>query len=223
MENRQDEWEKLVHIAEEYEPDPDLGNRTVRELKCSPVKQRKKWSVYRWLSIAACCLVVIGLSVFLPVYFSSRKEIVYYSSEDLEMIEVLDVEEFQRQEGLNFNYFSGSMVQSQAGKVILTGEIVYIEQNIVNIWSSSVDTVNLCAVIVNDAKFDFLNVYNDAVQTFILSETEIYYAIKNAQNSDLFSCLAKFTYENVDYYMTITTSNGSTETIENYVELLLGI
>ena len=45
MANRQDDWEKLVHIAEEYEPDPDLGTRTVRELERPPVKKTEKMAV----------------------------------------------------------------------------------------------------------------------------------------------------------------------------------
>lgn len=221
MANRQDDWEKLVHIAEEYEPDPDLGNRTVRELKHSPVKKRKKWSVYRWLSIAACCLVVIGLSVFLPVYFSSRNEIIYYSSEEIEMIDVNDVALFQKEYSLNFKYFSKDIVVSNAGKIIKTGEIGYFSQDIFYFSEASVDTIELHMCFLPNARFSFIEDYNSLSTSMTVDGVKIMYDIPDLNSAS--GCKAKFTYENVDYYMTITTSNGSTETIENYVELLLGI
>ena len=221
MANRQDDWEKLVHIAEEYEPDPDLGNRTVRELKCSPVKKRKRWSLYRWMSIAACCLVVIGLSVFLPVYFSSRNEIIYYSSEEIEMIDVNDVALFQKEYSLNFKYFSKDIVVSNAGKIIKTGEIGYFSQDIFYFSEASVDTIELHMCFLPNARFSFIEDYNSLSTSMTVDGVKIMYDIPDLNSAS--GCKAKFTYENVDYYMTITTSNGSTETIENYVELLLGI
>lgn len=221
MANRQDDWEKLVHIAEEYDPDPDLGNRTVRELKCSPVKKRKKWPLYRWLSIAACCLVVIGLSVFLPVYFSPRDEIIYYSSDKIETTEINDISKLQKESGKNFYYFSGSMVVSRMGKVIQSNEIAYLEQEIMFIGEVGVDAIDIYIVLLQNADFEFTKTYNDATQSMTVLDVAVSYYIRQGENSSV--CLAKFTYENVDYYMTITTSNGSAETIENYVELLLGI
>lgn len=221
MANRQDDWEKLVHIAEEYDPDLDLGNRTVRELKCSPVKKRKKWPLYRWLSIAACCLVVIGLSVFLPVYFSPRDEIIYYSSDKIETTEINDISKLQKESGKNFYYFSGSMVVSRMGKVIQSNEIAYLEQEIMFIGEVGVDAIDIYIVLLQNADFEFTKTYNDATQSMTVLDVAVSYYIRQGENSSV--CLAKFTYENVDYYMTITTSNGSAETIENYVELLLGI
>lgn len=221
MANRQDDWEKLVHIAEEYEPDPDLGNRTVWELKCSPVKKRKKWPLYRWLSIAACCLVVVGLSVFLPVYFSSRNEIIYYSSEEIEMIDVNDVALFQKEYSLNFKYFSKDIVVSNAGKIIKTGEIGYFSQDIFYFSEANIDTIELHMCFLPNARFSFIEDYNSLSTSMTVDGVKIMYDIPDLNSAS--GCKAKFTYENVDYYMTITTSNGSTETIENYVELLLGI
>lgn len=221
MANRQDDWEKLVHIAEEYEPDPDLGNRTVRELKHSPVKKRKKWSVYRWLSIAACCLVVIGLSVFLPVYFSSRNEIIYYSSEEIEMIDVNDVAQFQNEYSLNFKYFSKDIVVSQAGKITESKEIGYFSQDVFYFSEVGVDAIEVYMVLLPNARFNFLENYESISDSMRVEGVEVMY--ETPDNNVSSECLAKFTYENVDYYMTITTSNGSAETIENYVELLLGI
>lgn len=221
MANRQDDWEKLVHIAEEYEPDPDLGTRTVRELKCSPVKKRKRWPLYRWLSIAACCLVVIGLSVFLPVYFSSRNEIVYYSSDEIEISNIDNMGELEEEVGVDFYYFEGETIYSRVGRIIESGRIAYLEQEGVIISDSNLDIIHLNIVIMSDAEFSFSGAYSKLIDSFTLGNMEVVYNISDFSDSSV--CLAKFTYENVDYYMTITTSNGSTETIENYVELLLGI
>lgn len=221
MANRQDDWEKLVHIAEEYEPDPDLGNRTVRELKCSPIKKRKKWPLYRWLSIAACCLVVIGLSVFLPVYFSSWNEIVYYSSDEIDVTDISDIAEYKLENDLDFYYYSEDIVRSKVGKIVKTNEIAYFEQEAIFLEGINVDSVRIYIVLLQNADFEFTKTYNDATQAMTVSDVAISYYIRQSESTS--ECLAKFTYENVDYYMTITTSNGSTETIENYVELLLGI
>lgn len=221
MANRQDDWEKLVHIAEEYEPNPDLGTRTVRELERSPVKKRKKWPLYRWLSIAACCLVVIGLSVFLPVYFSSRNEIIYYSSEEIEMVDVENITDFQKENGLHFNYFSKDVVVTRAGKVVLSEKIAFIKQDIYYFSGMEMDVVELYIVVLPNARFSFIEDYNSLSASMTVDGVKIMYDIPDLNSAS--GCKAKFTYENVDYYMTITTSNGSTETIENYVELLLGI
>lgn len=221
MANRQDDWEKLVHIAEEYEPDPDLGTRTVRELERPPVKKRKRWPLYRWLSIAACCLVVIGLSVFLPVYFSSRDEIIYYSSEEIEATRIDDIKSFEEESDVRFHYFSGDMVSSQVGRIIESKELAYISQEMINIGGAGIDIVELYVVFLSDARFNFLENYESISDSMRVEGVEVMY--ETPDNNLSSECLAKFTYENVDYYMTITTSNGSTETIENYVELLLGI
>lgn len=221
MANRQDDWEKLVHIAEEYEPDPDLGNRTVRELKCSPVKKRKRWPLYRWLSIAACGLVVIGLSVFLPVFFSSRNEIIYYSSEDIEMVDVADVAQFQEEYNLSFDFFSRDIVVTRAGKIIGLEKIAFIKQDVYYFSQAGVDAIEVYMVLLPNARFNFLENYESISDSMRVEGVEVMY--ETPDNNLSSECLAKFSYENVDYYMTITTSNGSTETIENYVELLLGI
>lgn len=221
MANRQDDWEKLVHIAEEYEPDPDLVKSVVRELEHSPIKKRKKWPLYRWLSIAACCLVVIGLSVFLPVYFSSRDEIIYYSSEEIEATRIDDIKSFEEESDVRFHYFSGDMVSSQVGRIIESKELAYISQEMINIGGAGIDIVELYVVFLSDARFNFLENYESISDSMRVEGVEVMY--ETPDNNLSSECLAKFTYENVDYYMTITTSNGSTETIENYVELLLGI
>ena len=221
MANRQDDWEKLVHIAEEYEPDPDLGTRTVRELERSPVKKRKKWPLYRWLSIAACCPVVVGLSVFLPVYFSSRNEIIYYSSEEIEATRIDDIKSFEEESDVRFHYFSGDMVSSQVGRIIESKELAYISQEMVRVGGMGVDVIELYVVFMPNARFSFLEDYESISDLMTVSDVAVSYYIRQSESTS--ECLAKLTYENVDYYMTITTSNGSTETIENYVELLLGI
>ena len=221
MANRQDDWEKLVHIAEEYEPDPDLGTRTVRELERPPVKKRKRWPLYRWLSIAACCLVVIGLSVFLPVYFFSRDEVIYYSSEEIDVTDIENISQYKEENDLDFFFFSRDIVRSKVGKIEKSNEIAYFEQEVVLFNESRIDMLNMQIVLIQNAEFSFSASYNDLVGFFFVGEIKVLYNISDFSDSSV--CLAKFTYENVDYYMTITTSNGSAETIENYVELLLGI
>lgn len=221
MANRQDDWEKLVHMAEEYEPDPDLAKGAVRELERPPVKKRKKWSLYRWLSIAACCLVVVGLSVFLPVYFSSRNEIIYYSSEDIEMIDVNDVAQFQEEYSLNFNFFSKDIVVTRAGKIIESEKIAFIKQDVYCFSQTGVDTLEVYMVVLPNARFSFIEDYDSLSESMIVGGLNVMYDIPDLNASSGYK--AKFSFENVDYYMTITTNNGSADTIANYVELLLGI
>lgn len=223
MTNRQDDWEKLVHMAEEYEPDPDLAKGAVRELERPPVKKRKKWSLYRWLSIAACCLVIVGLSVFLPVYFSSRNEIIYYSSDEIERTDIENIESLQIETGLEFYYFTSSTFRSYIGKILVTGEIAYLEQEGIYLVGngSYVDIINFKVILLQNADFEFTKTYNDATQSMIVSDVAVSYYIRQGENTS--DCLAKFSFQNVDYYMTITTNKGSADTIANYVELLLGI
>lgn len=221
MANRQDDWEKLVHMTEEYEPDPDLAKGAIRELERPPVKKRKKWSLYRWLSIAACCLVVVGLSVFLPVYFSSRNEIVYYSSDEIDVTDISDIAEYKLENALDFYYYSGDIVRSRVGKIVKTNEIAYFEQEAIFLDGINVDSVRVYIVLLQNADFEFTKTYNDAIQSMTVSDIAVSYYIRQGENSS--DCLAKFSFENVDYYMTITTNNGSADTIANYVELLLGI
>ena len=70
MENKQDKWNKLINITNEYDENPEIAQNAISKIEQRKAKRRAKMPL-KWLSVAASCIVIIGISVFLPVYFSS--------------------------------------------------------------------------------------------------------------------------------------------------------
>lgn len=68
MENKQDKWNKLINITNEYDENPEIAQNAISKIEQRKAKRRAKMPL-KWLSVAASCIVIIGISVFFACLF----------------------------------------------------------------------------------------------------------------------------------------------------------
>lgn len=221
MNEGKDRWEKITNITEEYLPDPDLANRTIKDLnKCPKTKQRITY--VRWISVAASILVfVIGLSVFLPIYLNSNEiEIIYYSTDKIEFEDIENVDQFVLENNLNVLYYNDMSTITSCARIKEDHDLAYINQDMISIGESGFDQIILNIVVLPNSEFEFINnfkVLDDSLQIFDLT---IYYSGISLQ--DVTTYFATFKYEGLNYYLKVITADSTpaTSKIEQYVNLL---
>lgn len=240
MDNRQDKLNKLINITDEYEVDTNLAQQAIASIeqkkqtsiraKLLPKQPKRveqygevavqtKVSTAKWASIVACCMLLVCLSVVLPVYFSSQNKTIYYSDELLEFEYIEDVQLFQQEHNIQFKYFSYPTVQTQVASVLETDQIAYLSQNMVYMSDMGFDVVNLNIVILTGVEYEFSSNYNSLSEEIVVSDVLIIYEIIIEEEQNIY--LAKFNYNNVEYYLEISTSEDNLEKITQYVNLLI--
>ena len=240
MDNRQDKLNKLINITDEYEVDANLAQQAIASIeqkkqtairaKLLPKQPKRveqygevavqtKVSTVKWASIVACCMLLVCLSVVLPVYFSSQNKTIYYSDELLEFEYIEDVQLFQQEHNIQFKYFSYPTVQTQVASVLETDQIAYLSQNMVYMSDMGFDVVNLNIVILTGVEYEFSSNYNSLSEKIVVSDVLIIYEIIIEEEQNIY--LAKFNYNNVEYYLEISTSEDNLEKITQYVNLLI--
>lgn len=240
MDNRQDKLNKLINITNEYEVDTNLAQQAIASIeqkkqtsiraKLLPKQPKRveqygevavqtKVSTVKWASIVACCMLLVCLSVVLPVYFSSQNKTIYYSDELLEFEYIEDVQLFQQEHNIQFKYFSYPTVQTQVASVLETDQIAYLSQNMVYMSDMGFDVVNLNIVILTGVEYEFSSNYNSLSEEIVVSDVLIIYEIIIEEEQNIY--LAKFNYNNVEYYLEISTSEDNLEKITQYVNLLI--
>lgn len=215
MENKQDKWEKLINITEEYDVNNYIPTQAISQI--NKRKRNKRFSL-KWISVVASCVVLIGITVLLPVYYSSRNTVIYYTSDKVEVTDVEDINTFIKENNMDCLYFSEGTVNSRVAKLVDTGEIAYLIQNGYFIDENGIDAVNLYIMVMQNAQFDFCRDFEDATETMEVSGIEVFYS--DATFTETNKCIARFSYLNSEYFMTISTFNDSTDMIMHYVNLL---
>lgn len=218
MENKQDKWNKLINITNEYDENPEIAQNAISKIEQRKAKRRAKMPL-KWLSVAASCIVIIGISVFLPVYFSSQQSVVYYSPSSLEYTEVNDIEQYKEDNGLNFSCFTDGVTSSQVITIKDTGELAYINQDAFGIGQAGIDEVSLYIVFMTNAWFDFYRNYEDAETSLLVGDVEVYYS--NTRIDDMSYYTVKFGYGDVDYYISINSYDDTTDKVVQYVNQLI--
>lgn len=220
MKDKQDKWSKLINITDEYEGDPVVVERAINHINNSKSasKSRKAFPL-KWLSIAACCIMVICISVFLPVYFSTPADVIYYSQDSLRYTEVNDIEQYRDENSLEFRCLADNVATSQVVSVKETGQIAYIVQDAFGVGQSGIDTIKIYIVLMRNAQFDFYRDYADAIENISVSDIEVSYLVR--ENENINSCFIKFSFESADYYMTISTNDEAIGKITQYVNILI--
>lgn len=219
MHKNQDDWEKLVNITEEYEPNPDLADRVIDKLnrRENAVKFKKPRKL--WLGLAASLAVcAIALIVFLPIFFNNA-EIIYYSENDISYASVEDMNKFVEENNLDCKYYSTGLVTSQVAYIQESNQFAYINQKMTYIDENGFDFVDLKIVLLDNAQFSFYGKFEELNNTSVVSDISVSYLIEGLNNN--VTLLVKFDYDNLSYYMEIETVDGGIEKIEQYVTLLL--
>ena len=75
MENKQDKWNKLINITNEYDENPEIAQNAISKIEQRKAKRRAKMPL-KWLSVAASCIVIIGISVFCLFIFLRNNRLI---------------------------------------------------------------------------------------------------------------------------------------------------
>lgn len=219
MKQEQDKWEKLIHLSESYEPNPDLADKVIEKISQKESTAKSKKPKMWWTGIAACFVVCcVSLAIFLPVYFRTPEDI-YFSENRLEYLDIGDIDEFVQDNQLQIHYYSYDTVTTRCTRIIEDNKLAYLMQDMIYVGETGFDMVNLRVVLMQHAIFDFYENYNSPTSEISCFGISVDYSV--AENNSGNNYKAKFSYKNYDYYLEIKTSDSGTGVLEKYVDLLL--
>lgn len=234
MSEEKSRWERLTDLPNEYEDNPELAQRVIAIVQSEEPPQKRSWFSLHWKKFTAVAaslvtaLVVLG-TVFLPKLLSSPEEtptpqIIYYATEEVRVDELTDVPAFVQEKGLPIKYFSLPNTVSKAAVVTATETFAYLQQQAIYIdmTTASFDTLQLRAVVLQNATFDFEEDYEKTKQTINYMDMNISYSMEQDEvennNPKIFATFAK---NGVEYYLEIQTAGDAVEKIQQYVAILL--
>ena len=200
MEDKQDLFDKLMQMKDSYEPDPELPEKVLQK-----INQRESTVAFRepapkWFWVALACLFAATVIVYCSVYFTRPfSNIKIYSAESLEM---------------NFLYFDNDEHNSVA-LVRKTGEKAYILQEFQGAGQSGFEYVKFRIVLLQNAQFEFYDVFTSLNDTTELYGIDIQYTVLSRMNKN--EVYAKFEYEKYSYFLEVRTNDSGTAVLERYV------
>ena len=220
MSNKQDKWEKLINLTDDYSPDLNLANEVIDKInqRESTVKFRKPIKI--WIPLLSFIFIcAVCLSIFLPIYFSkSNLGYIYFSSENIEFVPIDDIDGFIREKDLKVYYYSDAMGTNQSAVLKKNKELLYIKQDLFYFSEAGLDTLNFRIVLLPNAEFEFYKDYESLSSTLTISGLDIHYVIDN--EADTIIIRAKFKSEEIMYFLEVTCVEESTEMLEKYIKLL---
>jgi hypothetical protein len=223
MKEERDAWDKLNHLTEEYQPPENLADRVIEKVntKQSSPKFKSK-TFYRWATSLACvCICVIGLAIFLPLYFSSQNNNnnVYYSTDSIEYSEIADMDSFINENNLTIHYYQDEGAFNRCAKVKESGQLAFIMQDVMYFTDTALDFVNLKVTLIANAEYEELAEFDILSDKMSINALEVSYSEEEQSSGTVYK--AKFSYQENTYYLEITTTDGDVGKIEEYINILL--
>lgn len=226
MEDKKNKRDRLLNMPAEYEQNPEIAQSVIREMQAKKNARKKGWFFMQWkkLAISAASLV-LAVGIFLPIYFSLKtptNDIVYYEPTAITLDEVFDLDTFVDENNVQANYFTYQTVQNKCAKVTETGAIAYLMQDMVYIGANGFDVVNMKAVVLPNSEFEFEQYFTLCNRIVTIKQINVSYIYDSKDTADKINIFAKFSYEDVKYYLEIETMNIEVENVlEQYVTMLL--
>lgn len=221
MNRRENNWEKIVNLPDDYQPNQDLAQNAIKKIKARKINDTKRMHKTVWTSIAASFAVfIVGLSVFLPIYLTASRnnEKLYYSNENVTFSPIEDISGFVAQNNLDIFYFDNNMTTSHCAYTTDDNKLAFISQSTVFVEESHIAIVTMKIVLLKNADFYFCVDYNGLTDSLMITGTKVYYLIPDVEEQ---LCRIRFTLNNVTYYIDIDSDYYSLETIEKYITLLI--
>lgn len=221
MGQKMNKWDMFKNLPNAMEPNPDLADRVKQELD-SDMGTVKRPHARLWKialpCVAACAAFCVGFMFVYPSLNPSTTVQRYFSEENIDYFDIENINEFISSKQSNIHYYEGEMVTSRYGEIKETQETVLFLQNVIYIAEGYFDKIELTVPLKSNDQFEILDPYQGLNENTVISDITIKYKIENADDGK--SIKAKFIYDNVGYYLTITTPQ-ETGKIEQYVTLLL--
>ncbi len=225
MDKGQEQWDRLVNLPEEYEVNPSIAQRAIEELSAQPAEPKKGWFARQWkaiVGVAAVAVLLVGIGI--PIYNKlSTPQIIYYEKNDVVYADLENPTAFVNEKGLNILYFDSALsIVSQSATIVETGEFAFLEQETLHMTENGFfDKVVLRSVAKQKAEFSFYQMYTDLTEIQSVRDLSISYALTERVNTGNTQVLARFTYQNAEYFLDITTEEDGVRQLETYVSMLL--
>ena len=227
MEDKKNKRDRLLNMPAEYEQNPEIAQSVIREMQAKKNERKGAWFFEKWkkLAISAASLV-LAVGIFLPVYFSLNKtptdDVVYYAPTSITLAVVSDLDAFVQENNVQANYFTYQTAQNKCAKVTETGAIAYLMQDMVYIGANGFDVVNMKAVVLPNSEFEFEKGFEPCNRIVTIKQINVSYIYDSKDIENKINIFAKFSYEDVKYYLEIETKNLDVENaLEQYVTMLL--
>ncbi len=247
MSKEQEQWEKLVNLPDTYEANPDIAQRAIAELQQRQLeesqKQKRKLPWYKTaLAVVASVAVIVGCGAVIshlinnvdtqPIVSSSSSnssseiitspQIVYYDAKELAFQEITDLPAYVAEKGLNVCYFNDPQMtlDSRVATIAESEEYAFISQE--GMYAVNFDKVLLWCVVKKNAEFNFYDSYQNLKDTYIINNITVQYQVWEKEMSGNRQVLAKFTYQENEYFLDITTYGDGVQQLELYMNMLLG-
>ena len=174
----------------------------------------------RILTIALCCVALLLVVAILLPFLLREKEspIHYYDDVSIYSETISDIDQFISENNLEFAYYDHDYLASQhdAYRLIENDRLVYILQNAMFLGQNGFDSILLGICFSND-EFQRFDAFTEFTDEMSIGETTVNYKVVTQARNDIY---AKFSVDDVVYYLNVTTSGGA-EVLEQYVNLLL--
>lgn len=217
----EDIFEKLEQIKNNYEPNPDLANNVIQKINQREATVTFKKPIPKWVWYVVCAvLVAIAFAVIMSDYFTkSDTKITIYSAESLEFDKIENLENFVSDNDLHFKFFRENTSTNSIASIKDTGELAYVIQTFEGVGDSGFDLIELRAVLLKNAEFEFYSEFALATEQTVVSGVNVFYQI--SETIDQNNIKAKFVFEDKQYFLEIDTYDSGTEVLEKYIKQLI--
>ena len=221
MDEQKDKWERLTSLPNECEVNPDLANGAIAKIKAENAPKRSWWQLH-WKRVGALLATcALAVCLILPASLLLRNEPpVYYEDETVRLDDVDDLPAYVTDNGLRANYFKAGNTISSIGIVIDTGDIAYIQQQVLYVSGAEFEQVYLYAIVLENANFGFETEYQKVTENTTCLNMQIDYRVDLADNGEQ-TIYLHFVKDKVRYYMEIQTTGDAETKIQQYVSLLM--
>lgn len=221
--------ERFKEYPQQITPTPGLdapAARLTEELygkKAAEKKERRARLVRRRLlpSLAILLVLLIPLCIGLPTMMTlDEEEGNYYLGNELTLVGIDGkVEECMTENNVSGYYYKAGWLSSttSAYYLIETDQLMYLLQEALFLSDTGLDTVSLGIVFTNDTfqQFDDFNKMTDSAE---IAGVEVDYKTETANGMDVVR--SRFSYEQVSYFLEITTISAD-GVLERYITELL--
>ncbi len=211
---RTDKLEQAKQLTEELYGQDGEGRKPIEGEVLAANKRTKILSVC--LALAAVLLVGCILLIFFLT--NQGDEHRYFSYESIYGETITDIEQFNEENDLKFLYYRDGFAAAEynASRLVENDRLVYIIQNLLFVSESDFDSVVL-GVCFSEDQFQQFDDFTNLNELLNVDGVAVNYKIESISANNIY---ARFTVDDIIYYLSIETSGGA-ETLQHYVALLL--
>ena len=211
---RTDKLEQAKQLTEELYGQDGEGRKPIEGEVLAANKRTKILSV----CLALVAVLLVGC-IFLITFWVNREDSPRYFSEDAVKTEsIVDIEQFKNENQLNFSYYNSGYVATEYRAYFLAedNKLVYMLQNTVFLSENDFDSLVLGICFSKD-QFQQFDDFTNLNELLNVDGVAVNYKIESMSANNIY---ARFTVDDIIYYLSIETSGGA-ETLQHYVALLL--